>query len=160
MTELIDVIAFLCSRYPYKDELSNARVTKMVYLADWRRALDAGEQLTDIDWEFNHYGPYVPDVLREARLHPDKVTISHTRNAFGSSKICMSATPQADWPSLTKRDQRDLLQVIESTKQLTFKGFLDLVYGTFPIRRSERYDILDLPQLAEEYWEEQEDEES
>ena len=31
---LRDIVAYVCKNYPYKDELSNARVTKMVYLAD------------------------------------------------------------------------------------------------------------------------------
>jgi hypothetical protein len=36
----------------------------MVCLTDWKSALERGEQLTNLSWEFFHYGPYVPDVIR------------------------------------------------------------------------------------------------
>ena len=154
--KLIDAIAYICAKYPYKDELSNARVTKMIYLADWRHALNEGKPLTDITWQFNHYGPWVPDVLNAAKQRPDAIEIVHTHNAFGSEKMIFSAMPDASWPSLTKRDKQYLREVIDSTKQLTFQGFIDLVYGTFPVRRSDRYDRLDLTAMARRYWQEQE----
>ncbi|MEZ5578109.1 MAG: hypothetical protein R3F40_00950 [Candidatus Competibacteraceae bacterium] len=31
----------------------------MIYLADWFSSLADGKKLTDIEWLFNHYGPYV-----------------------------------------------------------------------------------------------------
>lgn len=69
---LRDVVAYVCRNYPYKDELSNARVTKkVVYLAGWRSAITRGRQLTDLEWEFSHYGPYVSDVIRVAEADPD-----------------------------------------------------------------------------------------
>ena len=48
MATLTDIIYYLISNYPHKDELSNARVTKMVYLADWHAAVKLGHQLTYI----------------------------------------------------------------------------------------------------------------
>ena len=35
MAKLVDVVGYLCEHYPHKAELSKARLTKMVYLADW-----------------------------------------------------------------------------------------------------------------------------
>ena len=54
MTELKEVISYLVSKYPHKDELSNARLTKMIYLADWRHAITQGNQITDIRWFFDN----------------------------------------------------------------------------------------------------------
>ena len=155
--KLIDAITYLCSKYPYKDELSNARVTKMIYLADWRHALDKKVPLTNITWEFNHFGPWVPDVLNEARAHPESIELVPGRTAFGSDKVCFEARSDARWDSLTVEELTYLDQVVESTKQLTFQGFIDLVYGTFPVRRSKRYDTLDLAAFAAQYWREQAD---
>lgn len=71
MNKLQKIIAYFCIRYPYKGELSKARLTKLVYLADWFSALIDDHQLTDIDWLFNHYGPYVDDVFEVASRSPD-----------------------------------------------------------------------------------------
>lgn len=48
MAELRDVIAYILQRYPedMAGELSNARVTKMVYLSDWRNCLRGKGQIS------------------------------------------------------------------------------------------------------------------
>jgi len=58
----IDVIRYIINEYPHKDELSKARLNKMIYLADWKSAIDKGNLITDINWLFNHYGPYVKEI--------------------------------------------------------------------------------------------------
>src|SRR5687767_14879894 len=83
MDKLTSVMAYFCARYPHKDELSKARLTKMVYLADWRMALEHGDQITDIQWIFNHYGPYVHDVEDRAKESP-LFKVRSTVNAYGS----------------------------------------------------------------------------
>ncbi len=50
MAALKDIIAYYCDRYPHKEELSKARLTKMVYLADWKSAIVHGKQISDIKW--------------------------------------------------------------------------------------------------------------
>lgn len=56
---LINIVAYILKNYPNKKDLSKARVTKMVYLVDWRAAFDLGSQATDIQWYFDNYGPFV-----------------------------------------------------------------------------------------------------
>ena len=53
------IIAYFCKYYPYTTELSNSRLTKLVYLADWFSCLLKNKKMTDIVWMFNHYGTYV-----------------------------------------------------------------------------------------------------
>ena len=87
---LRDVVAYLCSHYPHREELSKARLTKMVYLADWKSALQRGSQLTEIKWQFNHYGPYVDDVVNSVRNDPEFEIVqggtftANPRKLFGS----------------------------------------------------------------------------
>ncbi|MEZ5576726.1 MAG: DUF4065 domain-containing protein [Candidatus Competibacteraceae bacterium] len=59
MNRLQNIMAYFGIEYPHKFELSKARLTKMIYLADWFSSLADGKKLTDIEWLFNHYGPYV-----------------------------------------------------------------------------------------------------
>jgi hypothetical protein len=122
MAELRDIVAYLCDRYPYPNELSNARLTKMIYLADWKSAIEREEQLTNLSWEFSHYGPYVPNVIRLARSEKDfEVKLGET------------------------------IFVIHSVDDKSFTEFVKLVYSTYPIVTQERYSILDLVNLAKEY---------
>lgn len=62
-----DVLLYFINKYPYPDELSKTRITKMVYLADLYKTQVIGEQLTEIKWYFDHYGPYVSDVYDAAK---------------------------------------------------------------------------------------------
>lgn len=148
--KLHDAMAYLCVNYPYADDLSKARLTKLVYLADWRMAIEHGRQVTSISWLYNHYGPYVPDVERLAtessdfKLHGDV-------NMFGSPKETISVVEGASWPSLTEEERTVLDFVIEQTRNLSFADFLNLVYSTYPVVKSEQYQHLDLVAIARRY---------
>lgn len=150
MNKLRDCVAYLCAKYPYKQELSKARLTKMVYLCDWRSILVRGTQMTLIHWFFNHYGPYVPDVVEVARQ--DRIfAIQATTNIFGDMKQVISVSSGAKWSSLTTEDTQVLDYVIEQTKTLSWDQFISLVYSTYPIRVCERETFLDLSELAKKY---------
>ncbi|KTD83093.1 type II toxin-antitoxin system antitoxin SocA domain-containing protein [Legionella waltersii] len=71
MTKLKDVIAYTLKNYPIKEELSNARITKIIFLADWHQAINYGRQISKIKWVFDNYGPFVWDIHDEAINNPD-----------------------------------------------------------------------------------------
>lgn len=154
MAELRDVLVYLCRQYPHPNELSNARLTKMVYLADWRSALERGVQLTGIEWEFSHYGPYVHDVSRLAHADP-AFEVFGTASVYGSQKQLIRVRPDAPAPNLTNEDREILDHVIATTQRLYWDGFMKLVYSTYPVVTQSRYSLLDLPKLAVEYRHEQ-----
>ncbi len=154
MAKLRDIIAYLCDRYPHPKELSNARLTKMVYLADWKSALERGEQLTDLSWEFSHYGPYVPDVIRLARSEED-FEVKQDETIYGDQKELVHHETESGmagaYPSLEPED-KDLLDfVIRSVEDKSFTEFVKLVYSTYPIVTQDRYSRLNLVNLAREY---------
>lgn len=155
MADLRDVVAYFCDKYPHPKELSNARLTKMVYLADWKSAIDKGKQLTDLSWEFSHYGPYVPDVIRLARSGED-FEIDEGETVYGDRKEVVqhkvrTDTPNAGYPSLTSKDKELLDFVIRSAEDKNFTEFVKLVYSTYPIVTQERYSKLNLVELARDY---------
>ncbi len=147
---LRDAMVYLCKHYPHPDELSKGRLTKLIYLADWRSAIEDGVQLTDTRWIFNHYGPYVHDIVDLAR-EDGAFTVEVTRNAFGSSKEVIRAASDAGYPSLTHKEKRILDFVIDSTKAKFWGDFINLVYSTYPVVTQDRYSELDLVKLAGEY---------
>lgn len=150
MSSLRDVVAYICKHYPYPDQLSNARVTKMVYLADWRSAITRGEKLTDTRWTFNHYGPFVYDVIEMAK-GDSTFKITATQNMFGSSKELIGLRGDVDCPSLSEKDREILDFIMEKSANKNYGEFMRLVYSTYPVATRERYSELDLVELAKEY---------
>lgn len=150
--KLRDALAYLCAKYPHKEELSKARLTKMVYLADWRSALLHGRQITGIRWRFNHYGPYVDDVLTLAKEDP-MFDLVFGENLYGTPKVTISLAGRAPvkWDSLDKEDREILDFVIEATAPKFWDDFIRLVYSTYPVITQPRYTGLDLVSLAREY---------
>jgi hypothetical protein len=150
MAELRDVVEYICDKYPHKSELSKARLTKIIYLADWKAALDRQNQLTDISWQFNHFGPYVDDVIKTARDYPE-FDVEQRINAYGNLKELIRLTMGRGYPSLTQGDKYILDFVMALTRPKNWDEFLNLVYSTYPIASQPRYSTLDLPALATEY---------
>jgi len=147
---LRDIVAYVGGNYPYKDELSNARVTKMIYLADWRSAITRGEQLTDLEWEFSHYGPYVKDVKQVAETD-SAFEVVPTKNLYGGQKDLIQVADDITYPSVTE-DEKELLDyVISSSASKNWDDFVKLVYSTYPIVTQDRFSSLDLVELAKEY---------
>lgn len=148
MADLKDAMAFVCLNYPGSD-LSNAKLTKILYLADWKSALSEGTQITPIEWKFNHYGPFVSDVIDVANAN-SAFTVSTDWTPFGNRRtlIGFKGPPPA---GLSKRHAEILLEIIGKVAPLSFDAFLKLVYSTYPVVVSDRGTVLELPKLATEY---------
>jgi hypothetical protein len=150
VASLRDIILYICMGYPYPKELSKARLTKMVYLADWRSAITQGKTLTNIQWHYNHYGPSVDDVVEAARNDPG-LLVKKTSNALAPEKEVISALPEAELGPLSEQETAVLDHVIRETAPLHWTEFVKMVYSTYPVLTGRRYETLDLVQLAEEY---------
>lgn len=151
MAELHDVMAYIIQTYPSRHELSNARLTKMVYLADWRQAISEGRQITGIRWYFDNFGPFVRDVETTALFRDDIFSIDLGSNMFGQPKKSFALRDPNYQPSLTPSERAAIDHIVGVTKPLYWKEFIKLVYSTHPIASSERYSYLDLVQKAAEY---------
>jgi len=151
-TELLKkMIIYICVAYPDKWDLSDARLTKMIYLADWKYALKYGEKLTGIEWVFNHYGPYVPDVLNCAKSCHSELSLEYGANAYNTPKTVIKAKDNIQKPNLDSKVTDVLDFVIEKAVKRSWNQFIQLVYSTYPIYMQPRYSKLDLVELAKEY---------
>lgn len=147
--KLHDLMAFLCEKVSHKNDLSKARLTKLVYLTDWKMSQKHGRTISNIDWIFNHYGPYVDDIIDLARNNSD-FTVLTTTNAYGSLKELIQFVGSIkDCASITKEEDLIISEVIRETDPMYFNKFIDHVYSTFPVKVSNRYARFDLPRLAE-----------
>ena len=136
-----DLMIFFCKEKP----LSKARLTKMIYLADWKSALDTGEQLTDLEWTFHHYGPYLSDIYSLAQSDNAFSTYSYDHaDMIALNKITAE-------PKFTPQQKKILEDIKTTASSMPFRQFLKLIYSTYPIRTQEKYSTLDLPVLAQAY---------
>ncbi len=147
--QLNDLIGYIVMNYKNKDDLSKARLNKIIYLIDWKSAIDKERQITNIEWYFNNYGPYVSDI--ETSLNFDeRFYIEKIRNYFGNEKnIVRIKTNEFQKPLDEEKLIIDL--VINLTQELSWNEFINAVYSTFPIKESEKGSSLNLVQLAKEY---------
>lgn len=144
------IILYICTKYPYKNDLSEARLTKIVYLVDWKFALDHEQALTDIEWIYNHYGPYVPDVIDCAKSCPE-IAIEHGWNFYGYPKTIVKAITGVPVSDLDPSIIEVLDLAIKKAAGRSWDRFTQLVYSTYPILTQPRYSKLDLVSLAKEY---------
>src|SRR5436305_8144473 len=122
MATLRDVVAYICAHYAVKEDLSKARLAKMIYLADWRSAITRGQQITAIRWQFNYYGPYVDEVVDEARRDPAFQVVPMI-NRYGDPKEVVRVRDDVTYPSLKKDDQDILDFVIASVASKNWTDF-------------------------------------
>lgn len=152
MNKLKFIMSYLLDKYPHKHEMSNARLTKTVYLADWHYLLKSGHRLTDIEWIFDNYGPFVWDIKNEAEQNPSLFDVVQTVNARGSKKTLIEAKSKINYDDkLNDEEKASLDSVIESTKKLYWDDFIRLVYSTYPVSNGKRYSVLNLEKFAQEY---------
>lgn len=148
MADLKDIIAYLLLDYPDPDALANARVTKMVYLADWKSALDHGRQMSSIAWFFDNFGPYVTDVRRCADQNPELFQVKSKRTSLGGEKNVFILIDRDYQPNLSTQEKEILDHVRKQTEDLSFDKFVKLVYSTYPVVVSDRFDDLNLVEMA------------
>ena len=137
-------------KYPHKEHLANARITKMVYLADWYSVNVFGKQVSEISWYFDNYGPFVTDVIKMAQENTKVFSVTEENNYFGATKRVIKNISTYS-PILSESEIKSLDKVIEITKNKTWERFITFVYSTYPIGVAERYTNLDLMALSVEY---------
>lgn len=147
---LINIVAYILKNYPNKKDLSKARVTKMVYLVDWRAAFDLGSQATDIQWYFDNCGPFVytiNDMVEEMSIF-EKI---RTNNFYGNDKTIYKLVDQDYIINLSDELIKIIDTVIEKTKNMSWTSFINFIYSTYPIVTSNRYTHLNLVEKAQQY---------
>lgn len=147
----LNFLKYFLKYYPYKSELSASRLTKLMYLADWKSAIDRSRLMTGVTWHFNHYGPFVDDFVKLAK-QDSNIEIEITANLYGTKKQLIKLNDQSDVENLVDEDDRKILDfVISATKDKNYEDFIQLVYSTYPVVSKSKYSDLDLVALAKEY---------
>lgn len=148
MMDNIDIIRYILKNHP--TELTKGRLNKLVYLADWKAAIDIKEQISSIKWKFNHYGPYVDDI-ENLVYQDDRFIIKAQTTIYGNDKYVINLLRDSGFNEPNAREKKILDFIIQITKNLSWSKFINAVYSTYPVKSSERGTFLDLVKLSEEY---------
>jgi len=148
---LKDIIAYILKKFPECNDLSDSRLTKMIYLADWKKAVQQQDTVSDIKWYYDNYGPYVESIIETANNNPEIFNVKHTLNAYGTKKKVISLKNKNYPVNISNEDASVLEDIITRTKDKSFTDFKKIVYNTYPIVFSNQYEYLDLIKLADEF---------
>lgn len=150
MADLRDIMGYICSKYPCKNDLSKAKLNKIIYLADWKSCISGKNQISPIEWIYNNYGPYVNDVEMTALFDDEFFKIHRTCNMYGNTKEVICLKKEFDY-QLSQEEQETIDFVISKVASLNWDRFIKLVYSTYPIMTSAKHEKLNLENLAERY---------
>jgi hypothetical protein len=140
------LIAYLCRAIP---ELSMSKLRKLLYLADWKAAIECGHQLTPLEWRFDGLGPHAEDLVDVVLQHE---AFQITRwPAAGTMLDIVELRDDAHLPAPSLEEQQILDFVIATANRREWDQLERLVYSTYPVFSSDRYTDLDLVLLAKEY---------
>lgn len=147
MKKLLDLILYIFNTYPKSEELTKPRLVKIIYLIDWKFTILSGKQYTNIRWYFNHYGPYVDDVIDLIRAENDLFIVQSYKNSYGGStdRISYINKREVDLEPQVK-EASDF--IINNTAKLSWTDFISLVYSSYPIKSNSKYSYLNLEQDA------------
>lgn len=149
MEKLINILKYIYLNYPNVNQLSKPRLVKLIYLLDWKHCLSYDKQATNIDWYFNHYGPYVEDVINTIQIRSDLFETNSYTTQFGlGHKINYIGDNNFE---LEEEIKNTLDFVIDKTNKLNWNQFINLVYDTYPIKSNPKYTELDLVENSKKY---------
>lgn len=150
-SSILDLAVYIFRNYPNPLQLSKPRLVKLMYLIDWKHCIDFGEQATDIKWYFNHYGPYVDDVINTIKEANEDFEVTSYLNPFGggnSDRIKLISQKNIELPMPVKISS-DI--IISKTNGFDWTTFISIVYSTYPVKTSSKYTYLNLIEDAKRY---------
>ncbi|WP_187477896.1 Panacea domain-containing protein [Amniculibacterium sp. G2-70] len=150
MNNLEKLTRYILQKYPDVSELSKPRLVKLIYLIDWRYTIENGHQYTNIKWVYNHYGPYVNDVINLMKSKHEVFNVRSFQNSLGGISDKFELINR-DEIILENNIKRIADQFIDYTFKLNWSDFINLVYSSFPIKSNIKYNYLDLVELAKEF---------
>uniref|UniRef100_B8HMZ1 Antitoxin SocA-like Panacea domain-containing protein n=1 Tax=Cyanothece sp. (strain PCC 7425 / ATCC 29141) TaxID=395961 RepID=B8HMZ1_CYAP4 len=141
MANLTDVFSYIISQYPKSDHrLTPWRLAKIVYLADWKSAINNGYTMTGVQWKIIGSEPTFDDTSRNKIVE----YIAH-RNIKLFNFYFFSAK------ELSESEKRILNFVINIASRKDDQELNQLVCSTYPVITQDEDDSVDLPGLAKVY---------
>ena len=138
MLDFVELFKIIISVYPQKQELTRDRLVKLTYLSDWRSAIINKKQITNIKWYINNYGPYIENMYDMLKEKSFDINDSIEERKKFDGEIATEIMTVVDF-------------IINKTKELNNNDFTTLVFSTFPLATSTKYNYVDLVEKAKQY---------
>ena len=152
MNKIREAVIFFYKHLPSPVALSTSRLTNMLYLTDWKSALDYNRQLSDINWVHSPEGPNQEGLLDF--MWSDEKTFGVGEFADSSGKrnrYLYLRSDVTDEYHFSVDEQKVVQHVIDTTKSRNIYDLLKLVHSTYPMMKSNLGERLDLIHFALEY---------
>ncbi|HEV2544905.1 MAG TPA: type II toxin-antitoxin system antitoxin SocA domain-containing protein [Methylobacterium sp.] len=108
----------------------------LIYLADWKSAIERGSTISGSDWKRLKWGPFSRDLFA-------KIVTYRNSLAHGAPN------------SVTSKIDTESAMILENIKKsymhYNYEKLLDLILSTYPMVRQSNEQSLNLPALAEIY---------
>lgn len=148
---IIDIAAYIFQSYPNPNQLSKPRLVKLFYLLDWKSCIDNGAQVTSTKWYFNHYGPYVEEIIQILKGATNDFVITSYQNPYNHGTTVKFQLISSKQRNLSDNVKGILDLLILHTSKMNWSQFISLVYNTYPIKSSSKYTTLNLVEAAKKY---------
>lgn len=151
VTTLAAAAAYLINNSPGPLHLPLQRLTQMLYLADWKSAIEYRCQLTYLDWRRGFTGPESWRLERFIERSPDFDAASRA-DALGRERLELRRWPAASREADLDATERWLLDFVLATPRTRPEPPLaTLIASTYPMMSTSSPQELDLAALAERY---------
>lgn len=149
--KLLDLVVYIYQNYKKADQLSKPRLVKTIYLIDWKHSIDHGKQITSIKWYFNHYGPYVNDVIDTIKANPKLFEVESKQKIYGDGISDHVRFRGSNEVVFEENEKQTIDLILDNIHKYNWREFMAIVYSTYPIKSKPRYSELNLPKLANEF---------
>jgi hypothetical protein len=160
MANFAYAVSYIYRKYPDKASLSEVRLQQMLYLADWKFAIEYGKRLTDIRWQIKDGKPFaghqllpyssLSDFLERIKRHsfssPGKFIKALERSIRTRVQLFYSVDKM-----LIANKKKVLNFVIEKSISRTLDDLIQLVCSTYPLLGEHSKEDLDLIEVAKTY---------
>lgn len=147
MASFQHVLEYICKFDHGPHSLDEGRLFLILYLVDWRSAIERGEPLTDVTWQIEEFGPAPTESHGEQAVisallddEPDFTSLRDKSLAIADNVCHLSAEESQIVDFVMDRAAR------KSPAELA-----QLVFSTFPFMTQPTHAPLNLVALAEKY---------
>lgn len=141
MASLTSVIYYICEHHPDGYNLPVERLIDMLYLVDWRYAIECKRQMTNVHWRIRDSKPWMDEASA-------KELIRFLANLRNKSLIRTLVRFRLN---LSESQKRTISFVIQTSLSKDENELSKLVYSTYPAIALGTDEQLDFRSLAEEY---------
>jgi hypothetical protein len=153
MDKFQSALAYVVRKIPLEfNEFSVSLVLKILYLSDWKFAIDYGKQITEIEWKVSKVSLPIDDDLEKS--------VSETFRLFKSVKKHSKSNYYPDTRDLSSMVEDSSLQteeiaIIDFILRICILEGVDsiikITFSTYPFLKMTKDDGFDLIKLAKEY---------